>query len=135
MRGTTLVTCSNCGTENEAGQKFCDNCGASLAVTCAVCGTTNRPTARFCRECATALSPAPAGAEARDGAQGGTLSGAIAGASPIRIIGESEPAVERRLVSVLFADLVGFTPYSEARDAEEVRDTLDRYFEIARDAI
>jgi len=31
------------------------------------------------------------------------------------------PAAERRLVSVLFADLVGFAPLSESRDAEEVR--------------
>jgi class 3 adenylate cyclase len=38
---------------------------------------------------------------------------------------------ERRLVSVLFADLVGFTTISEARDAEAVRDLLSRYFEIA----
>ena len=33
-------------------------------------------------------------------------------------------AAERRLVSVLFADLVGFTPFAEERDAEDVRDTL-----------
>jgi class 3 adenylate cyclase len=39
---------------------------------------------------------------------------------------------ERRLVSVLFADLVGFTPYAEERDAEEVRETLSRYFDLAR---
>ncbi|MDQ3689421.1 MAG: AAA family ATPase [Chloroflexota bacterium] len=46
------------------------------------------------------------------------------------------PAVaERRLVSVLFADLVGFTPFAEERDAEEVRETLTRYFEIARDIV
>ena len=44
-------------------------------------------------------------------------------------------AVERRLVSVLFADLVGFTPLSEDRDAEEVRDLLSRYFEVAADVI
>jgi class 3 adenylate cyclase/tetratricopeptide (TPR) repeat protein len=42
---------------------------------------------------------------------------------------------ERRLVSVLFADLVGFTPFAEERDAEDVRDTLTRYFEIATDVI
>ena len=35
-----------------------------------------------------------------------------------------EPVAERRLVSVLFADLVGFTPFAEGRDAEEVRETL-----------
>jgi class 3 adenylate cyclase/tetratricopeptide (TPR) repeat protein len=38
-------------------------------------------------------------------------------------------------VSILFADLVGFTPFAEERDAEEVRDTLGRYFEIASDVI
>jgi predicted ATPase/class 3 adenylate cyclase len=44
----------------------------------------------------------------------------------------SAPAAERRLVSVLFADLVGFTPLSEGRDAEDVRELLSRYFETAR---
>jgi class 3 adenylate cyclase/tetratricopeptide (TPR) repeat protein len=34
-------------------------------------------------------------------------------------------------VSVLFADLVGFTTFAEGRDSEEVRDTLSRYFELA----
>jgi class 3 adenylate cyclase/tetratricopeptide (TPR) repeat protein len=38
-------------------------------------------------------------------------------------------------VSVLFADLVGFTPFAEERDAEEVRDTLSAYFELAREVI
>jgi class 3 adenylate cyclase/tetratricopeptide (TPR) repeat protein len=39
------------------------------------------------------------------------------------------PVAERRFVSVLFADLVGFTPLSESRDAEEVRELLSRYFD------
>ena len=42
------------------------------------------------------------------------------------------PVAERRLVSVLFADLVGFTTLSESRDAEEMRDLLSRYFDSAR---
>jgi class 3 adenylate cyclase len=42
---------------------------------------------------------------------------------------------ERRLVSVLFADLVGFTPFSEERDAEDVRETLSRYFDLSREII
>ena len=45
------------------------------------------------------------------------------------------PVAERRLVSVLFVDLVGFTPFAEGRDAEEVRDALSRYFDIARGII
>ncbi len=39
---------------------------------------------------------------------------------------------EIRLVSVLFVDLVGFTSLSEARDAEDVRELLGRYFDSAR---
>jgi predicted ATPase/class 3 adenylate cyclase len=35
-------------------------------------------------------------------------------------------------VSVLFADLVGFTTLSEGRDPEDVRELLSRYFEAAR---
>ena len=42
------------------------------------------------------------------------------------------PAAERRLVSVLFADLVGFTAASESRDAEDMRELLSRYFETCR---
>src|SRR5262249_36635541 len=44
-------------------------------------------------------------------------------------------SAERRLVSVLFADLVGFTPLSESRDAEDVRDLLSRYYETCRTLI
>jgi class 3 adenylate cyclase/tetratricopeptide (TPR) repeat protein len=42
------------------------------------------------------------------------------------------PAAERRLVSVLFADLVGFTAASEQRDAEDTRELLSRYFDTSR---
>ncbi len=42
---------------------------------------------------------------------------------------------ERRLVSVLFCDLVGFTSFSESRDPEDVRDMLEMYFSIARRAV
>ena len=44
----------------------------------------------------------------------------------------SVPAAERRLVSVLFADLVGFTTLSESRDPEDVREILSRYFDNCR---
>jgi class 3 adenylate cyclase len=47
----------------------------------------------------------------------------------------SSPVAERRLVSVLFADLVGFTPFAEEKDAEDVRDVLSRYFDLASDVI
>jgi predicted ATPase/class 3 adenylate cyclase len=52
----------------------------------------------------------------------------MAGVAPAAPVHEA-PAAERRLVSVLFADLVGFTTLSESRDSEEVRELLSRYFD------
>ncbi len=115
------VICSNCGTENDLGRKFCIECASRLGATCPNCGTSNPPAAKFCGECATPLAadaPAPAAVPSIEPAE--------------RTVG---PVAERRLVSVLFADLVGFTPFAEERDAEEVRETLSRYFEVASDVI
>ena len=110
-----MTTCSNCGAENSAGRKFCGKCAAPLARFCAVCGTANEPGADFCGECGAALTA-------------GTPALAVAAAPQPRDL----PVAERRLVSVLFADLVGFTALSESRDAEEVRELLSRYFETCR---
>jgi class 3 adenylate cyclase len=44
-------------------------------------------------------------------------------------------AAERRIVSVLFVDLVGFTSLSEGRDPEDVRALVTRYFDVAREIV
>jgi class 3 adenylate cyclase len=49
--------------------------------------------------------------------------------------GATAVGVERRLVSVLFADLVGFTARAESSDPEEVREFLTRYFDAATEII
>jgi class 3 adenylate cyclase/tetratricopeptide (TPR) repeat protein len=105
------VNCGACGAENRAGRKFCSECGASLAVTCAACGASNDAGDRFCGEC------------------GSPLVGSAAAKLP------PERAAERRLVSVLFLDLVGFTSASEGRDAEDTRELLTRYFDLARTTV
>ena len=46
-----------------------------------------------------------------------------------------EPVAERRVCSVLFCDVVGFTPLAEARDPEAVRELLSRYFGVAQTVI
>jgi class 3 adenylate cyclase/predicted ATPase len=107
------MVCSTCGTQNAQGKKFCTQCGAALALACSSCGAVLAGDEKFCGECGAARS---------------AVSTATAPAEPAR----ETPASERRLVSVLFADLVGFTALSEARDAEEVRELLSRYFDICR---
>ncbi len=47
----------------------------------------------------------------------------------------ASPVAERRVCSVLFCDLVGFTPLSESRDPEAVRELLSEYFVVARTVI
>ena len=108
-----MPTCSHCGAENPPGQKFCGDCGTALATVCSSCGSPNPPGKNFCGECGAALTAVPAPAA--------TAASTTAG-----------PVAERRLVSVLFADLVGFTTLSESRDPEEVRDLLSRYFDTCR---
>ena len=112
------MICAACDTTNEDGRKFCRQCGASLAAPCPVCGTPNAPDVNFCGECGTRLGE-----------------GAVAARE--RAVAEREPAAaaERRLVSVLFVDLVGFTAASEGRDAEDTRELLSRYFDVARTVI
>jgi class 3 adenylate cyclase len=54
---------------------------------------------------------------------------------PSSLITRASPAApisERRLVSVLFCDVVGFTTLSETKDPEEVRELLSSYFDVAR---
>jgi class 3 adenylate cyclase len=69
---------------------------------CPSCGEENGDRARFCQACATPLED---GTPSRE---------------------------ERRVVSVLFVDLVGFTSRSEHLDPEDVRGVLTRYYERAR---
>ncbi|TMB50311.1 MAG: zinc-ribbon domain-containing protein, partial [Chloroflexi bacterium] len=125
-RPRAVLTCSVCGTANEDGRKFCVECGTKLAAGCPVCGTVNPAGAKFCGECGTPL------AAAGEGAAAGTVSAELPdlAGNGIPALGLG-PVSERRLVSVLFADLVGFTAASEARDAEDTREFLSRYFEVA----
>jgi class 3 adenylate cyclase/tetratricopeptide (TPR) repeat protein len=119
--GERALNCSNCGTENRPGAKFCIECGTPFGITCSTCGTVNPPGAKFCSEDATPLSnvaaPRPAFSLTRTSAA------------------HVEPVAERRVVSILFADLVGFTTFSEGRDSEDVRETLSRYFDLARQVV
>src|SRR4051812_6945064 len=109
------VRCANCAASNADGAKFCAECGTRLGGVCVSCGTPSSG-GRFCSECGSALGFAPT-------------------ATVAALPAPSAPVAERRVTSVLFGDLVGFTALSESRDAEDVRELLSRYFATARTVV
>jgi class 3 adenylate cyclase len=115
-------TCPTCGAEVTPDLRFCLECGTSLVpAACPSCGTPRVSGARFCGQCGTRFADA----------------GEPDGDAPTstRAAGSARLGTERRLVSVLFVDLVGFTARSEAEDPEAVREFLSSYFDRTSEII
>ncbi len=113
------MRCPSCEEEAPEGKRFCASCGAALVATCADCGAPLLDGKRFCGDCGAPVANAP------------SLTSKIVELETI----DEAPTAERRLCSVLFVDLVGFTPLAEKRDPEEVRELLSRYFDRAKTII
>ena len=108
--------CGRCGAPLDEGDLFCGDCGAPVSTGCPTCGEPLTPGKRFCRRCGASLfEAAPAAA---------TVSPPVPSRPPN---GGCARVVLRRLV--------GFTPLSEARDPEAVRELLSEYFRVARTVI
>src|SRR5262245_5487474 len=121
------MKCLRCQQDAPSDREFCPGCGASLALECGACGATNAPTHKFCKECGRALGvrSAPGGASLRSAAS----------YTPKHLadkILRSKAALEgeRKLVTVLFADVVGFSALSERLDPEAVHSIMDGCFEL-----
>jgi class 3 adenylate cyclase len=101
---TETQVCTACGQENAAGQAFCGACGASMDLICGSCGAENQAGFKFCGRCGAPLT-----------------------SSPVKSAFE-----ERRVITVVFADLVGFTSRAERMDPEDLRSILDPYYRRLR---
>jgi hypothetical protein len=103
IRVRPWVRCSDCGFGNPEGARFCAGCGARLAQSCPACGFAVEADHQYCAACGHRL----VSAQARPW---------------------TPAAGERRQVTVLFCDLVGYTRLSQQLDAEEVHAVLERFF-------
>jgi class 3 adenylate cyclase/tetratricopeptide (TPR) repeat protein len=124
------MICPHCQTENPAQARFCFNCGTPLAQRCANCQSDLGPGARFCSNCGQPVNvqtPADSARLAR-----------LAAAAPAHLADKirSVPLTsERRIVTCLFADVVGSTSLAERMDADDWTEIMNRAFDQLSPAI
>src|SRR5262245_1812680 len=139
------MECPQCRHANPPGTKFCGECGARLQSLCPACQTPNPPSNKFCSECGQRLAgapqtPAPAPAPAVVPVPTPTRFASPEAYTPRHLaekILTSKGAIEgeRKIVTVMFSDVSGFTAISEKLDPEEVHGIMDRAFEVILEAV
>jgi adenylate cyclase len=117
-----VVVCAVCGAESPVGKRFCADCGAALPRVCPSCGVPAIEGKRFCADCGAPLMQEAQPPVAAPIAPAPRFPESPVNPPPTRV------EEERRLVTALFCDLVGFTPLAEHLDPEEVRDIQSAYF-------
>jgi len=131
------MNCPGCDRENRADARFCDGCGAALAIRCARCSRELRPGARFCDGCGAEVGRAPESAKREPEAESERTPRSYTPRHLAeRILTQKSALIgERKHVTVLFADVADFTPLAEIADPETMHALLDRSFQIALDEV
>ena len=111
-----MASCPGCGEATAPGFAFCPRCGTRLPAVCPACGRACDPDFAFCPHC-------------------GTARGEAAVPRVVESRADDAREADRRHVTVLFADLSGFTALSERLDPEDVRAFQNRLFETLAGAI
>jgi predicted ATPase/class 3 adenylate cyclase len=125
-----VLTCPVCGFENLAEMRFCGNCGTRLGLVCDACGFVNPRHHRFCGYCGTRLAEAATvGAAPADFAPesvpaAASLPGQARAAEPVHLAGE------RRLATVLLADVCSSTKILEQIGTESWVQTMNRVLQL-----
>jgi class 3 adenylate cyclase/tetratricopeptide (TPR) repeat protein len=133
------MKCTSCQHENPLGQKFCGECGGRLEAVCPSCQAKNPPAQKFCGECGASLAGKAAPVDAAPPRSTDRF------ASPesytpkhlAEKILTSKAAIEgeRKIVTVMFSDVSGFTAMSEKLDPEDVHAIMDRAFDVILNAV
>ena len=126
------MTCPKCQTENPEGSNFCLKCGGKLEVQCPQCGNALPSAAVFCNQCGHNLKKIeevqPVDYSEPQSYTPKFLADKI-------LTTRSSIEGERKLVTVLFADVAGYTAIAEKLEAEEIHLIMDDCFKILMDEI
>ena len=126
------MKCPKCQTDNKEGARFCIECGNKFDLKCPQCGHSLPPVAKFCDECGYHLyklkEAPPIDYSKPNSYTPKSLADKI-------LTTRSSIEGERKLVTVLFADVANYTSMSEKLDPEEVRQIVDGCFHILMDEI
>lgn len=140
------MRCPNCQTINPPTAKFCMECGTRLLI-CPNCSTVNTPRAKFCIECGTSLLaithenhntiPLPElhAREATSTAEERLARQAVEPHIRNPRTGRLSAPEERRVVTIMFADITGSTPLADRLDPEDMRAILAGYFNLMTEQI
>ncbi|OPY81747.1 MAG: Adenylate cyclase 2 [Syntrophorhabdus sp. PtaU1.Bin153] len=120
------MRCVRCGTENRKSAKFCHNCGGLLNRRCEGCGSVSLPSAKFCDSCGRPL----AGMPEDDKIKGQPLSSYSSKSLTDTTLTGPSAEGERKLISVLFADVADYTSICEQLDPEDVHHIMDDCFRL-----
>jgi len=126
------MKCPKCQFENPPASRFCNQCAGNLDMACPRCGSANPSGSRFCNQCACDLTESKA-LPPIDYSQPQTYTPKFL-ADKILTTRKSIEG-ERKLVTVLFADVANYTSMSEKLDSEEVRQIMDGCFKIIVDSV
>jgi class 3 adenylate cyclase len=126
------MKCPKCSTDNAETRRFCRECGEKLSLKCPRCNFENLPEDKFCGECGCDLSQ-PIEVPTIDYSQPQSYTPKFL-ADKI-LTNRSTIEGERKLVTVLFADVANYTSISEKLDPEGVHQIMDGCFKILMDEI
>jgi class 3 adenylate cyclase len=118
------MNCPNCRSENPANAKFCLNCGVPLKHQCANCKTDLPAGARFCMNCGQPVNVTTTTDDARL-----TRLTAATPAPLASKIRAAHLAGERKIVTAVFADVVGSTAMAEKMDPDDWTTIMNRAFD------
>src|SRR5438128_913742 len=125
--------CPHCRFEVVADFQFCPKCGNKLSRDCPQCGYVCPLEFRYCPKCGTEIAKATT-VVPESAVDTGRSAAQVDLPPPARPIPEVAEA-ERRPVTVLFADVVGFTSLAEQLDPEELRSLMMGCFQTLAEEI